>query len=139
LYEGLDAKIAFALAYLQNKPIAEMEPGTYEIQGKELILLIQHFQSRLLSDGFWEAHRNYTDIQYVIEGTEKMGYAHVGNLSLIEDHLDEKDYKVLEGNGDFLTVNAGSFVIFYPEDAHMPCLAVEQPSPVKKAVFKILL
>jgi YhcH/YjgK/YiaL family protein len=32
---------------------------------------------------------------------------------------------------------AGTFAIFTPEDAHMPCIAVNAPKPVKKVVVKV--
>ena len=31
----------------------------------------------------------------------------------------------------------GLFAVFFPQDAHMPGLAVDQPEPVKKMVIKI--
>jgi len=36
-----------------------------------------------------------------------------------------------------LDLSAGYFAIFYPEDAHMPGLAVEGPESVKKVVVKV--
>jgi biofilm protein TabA len=132
-------RFATAFEYAANNALAEMEPGKYEIQGTDLFLLIQSYETRPLDQGFWEAHRSYIDIQYMLQGTEKMGYAHTGHLTVTEDHLDDRDYQVLEGEGDFLNVKEGCFTIFYPDDAHMPCLAVDQAAPVKKAVFKIRL
>lgn len=137
LYKGLHPNIDYALQYLQTHPIVDMAPGKYEIKGEDIFLLIQTYDTRSLDEGFWEAHRTYTDIQYIIEGSELMGVAHIENLKLTEDHLDEKDYVVLEGDGNFLKVEQGIFVVFYPHDAHMPCLFVDQPAQVKKAVMKV--
>ena len=44
----------------------------------------------------------------------------------------------LTGNVDKLLATNKNFLIFYPEEAHMPALAVDKPSKVKKAIFKIL-
>jgi YhcH/YjgK/YiaL family protein len=44
---------------------------------------------------------------------------------------------LLQGDGDYVTVGAGSFVIFFPEDAHMPCMAAGEPAKVKKVVVKV--
>lgn len=139
LYEPLHPGIATALAYLRSRPIAGLAPGRYDIEGDDLFLLIQTYDTRPMEQGFWEAHRRYLDIQYMIAGAERMGCAHADALRVTEDHLEEKDYRVLEGEGNFLTVKEGEFVIFYPHDAHMPCMAVDAPEPVKKAVFKVRL
>ncbi|KIL41457.1 hypothetical protein SD70_07430 [Gordoniibacillus kamchatkensis] len=137
LYAAMHSGFASAFDFIANNELAAMQPGKYEINGSDLFLLLQNYCTRPLEQGFWEAHRSYIDIQYMLEGTERMGYAHADHLTVTEDHLDEKDYKVLVGNGDFVTVGKGSFAIFYPDDAHMPCLAVTKPEPVMKAVFKV--
>ncbi|TDF99751.1 YhcH/YjgK/YiaL family protein [Paenibacillus piri] len=140
LYYGVHDKFAACFEYLNNQEAGQLGPGTYELEGSELFLMIQSYRTRPEEEGFWEAHRSYIDIQVMLEGTERMGYAYAGQLATTEDHLDEKDYRVLAGKGDFVDVRPGSFVIFYPDDAHMPCMATASGSaPVKKAVFKIKL
>lgn len=39
---------------------------------------------------------------------------------------------------DFI-VNKGQFVVFYPEDGHKACIAVDDPCQVKKIVLKVAL
>jgi YhcH/YjgK/YiaL family protein len=43
----------------------------------------------------------------------------------------------MSGTGNHLDVFAGAFVIFFPDDAHMPGLQTNQPEPVKKVVLKV--
>jgi beta-galactosidase beta subunit len=43
----------------------------------------------------------------------------------------------LSGDGDFLTVSQGTFMLLMPEDGHMPGIAADAPALVKKAVVKI--
>jgi biofilm protein TabA len=33
----------------------------------------------------------------------------------------------------------GTFLVFWPEDGHMPGIAVDAPAPVRKVVIKIRL
>ena len=40
---------------------------------------------------------------------------------------------------EFVHAKEGDFVIFMPQDAHMPCIADNVPEYVKKAVVKVLL
>lgn len=137
VYERLGGRLGEALRYLRTQPIEALEPGKYEISGEDIFLLIQSYETRQPEQGFWEAHNKYTDIQCMLEGEERMGWAHRSRLRQTEDHLAEKDYVVLEGEGDEVLVPAGTFTVFFPEDAHMPCMAAGQPAYVKKAVFKV--
>jgi YhcH/YjgK/YiaL family protein len=85
-----------------------------------------------------EAHRRYIDIQMVMRGSEKMGYAHISGARPKSMYDEAKDIIFLDGNTDTLTVDATLFLIFYPQDAHMPALNVgAHPQQVKKAVFKV--
>ena len=43
----------------------------------------------------------------------------------------------LQGEGSFVLMPAGMFVILGPQDAHMPQIAVSDPSPVVKVVCKV--
>ncbi|MFN8711028.1 MAG: YhcH/YjgK/YiaL family protein [Planctomyces sp.] len=47
-------------------------------------------------------------------------------------------HTLYEGDGNMITVPAGWFTVFFPEDGHKPCAAVnDRPSPVRKVVVKI--
>ncbi|NMB80776.1 MAG: DUF386 domain-containing protein, partial [Ignavibacteria bacterium] len=43
----------------------------------------------------------------------------------------------LKGDGNFLIAEAGYFAIFFPSDVHMPCIALNLSTPVKKVVVKV--
>lgn len=136
-YAGMHAKLGAALAYLQRQPLIDWEPGRYDIDGSDMFLLLQHYETREVKDSFWEAHRNYIDVQYMLQGSECMGFAHTDQLTVKEPYCPIKDFVVLEGAGDRVTVQEGSFVVFYPQDAHMPCLSCGKPERIKKAVIKV--
>ncbi|MCU6711427.1 YhcH/YjgK/YiaL family protein [Paenibacillus sp. J5C_2022] len=137
IYAEMHAKIGAALNYLQRYPLIDREPGRYEIEGSDMFLLLQQYETREVKDSFWEAHQNYIDVQYMLQGSESMGFAHVNRLKVKEPYCPIKDFVVLEGEGDTMTVHEGSFAIFYPQDAHMPCLSCGKPEIIKKAVIKV--
>ena len=68
-----------------------------------------------------------------------MGYTNINNTTLSEEYDEQKDVMFLNGEVDKLKADNKTFLIFYPEDAHMPALAVNEPKWVKKAIFKILV
>ena len=113
------------------------EPGRHELDGDKVFALVQQYQTKPLAEGKWEAHRKYIDVQYVAAGVEKIGWAPVSRLKVTELYDETKDVAFYTGKGDFVTVPAGWFVILFPEDAHMPSIAVDAPSPVTKVVVKV--
>lgn len=140
LYEGLGAGIASALRYLREIDLKALAPGRYDIHGKDLIAIVEEYPSKPLEKCFWEAHRKYIDVQHVVSGAERMGYANLEALKVQQNYDAEKDFMKLEdpsGVGELMTIRAGAFVIFGPQDAHMPGLAVTSPEPVKKVVMKV--
>jgi YhcH/YjgK/YiaL family protein len=137
LYYGLHPRIKKGLEFLIENDVHSLKPGKHEIEGPNLFVIIQEYETIQVEQGRWESHYKYTDIQLMIHGEEQMGYANVEDLEVVEEHK-EKDRLSLEGNGTLLLVNQGSFAIFSPEDAHMPTLCVHEPQYIKKAVVKLL-
>jgi YhcH/YjgK/YiaL family protein len=98
---------------------------------------VQQYDTKSRDKGLWEAHRRYIDVQFVASGIETMGYAPIGNCTVTQEYSSEKDCALFSGKGDFLTAPAGTFLVFFPEDVHMPCLATEGSVPVRKVVVKV--
>jgi hypothetical protein len=41
-----------------------------------------------------------------------------------------------EGRGIFFQIPEGQFILFSPEDAHLPCVTFKEPGPIRKIVIK---
>jgi len=134
--KGLSPLLKRAFDYIRATDMSILAAGHYAIDGNNLYAIISESATKPEAEGTWEAHRRYIDLHYIIMGTERMGFAPVSRLKPgVYDH--NKDFLLLQGKGDFLTAYEGDFIVLWPEDAHMPGIAVTGPSPVKKAVFKI--
>ena len=136
LYEHLSPRIKRAFDYLRRTDLASLSPGRHDIDGDRLYVMLSQYETKPKPQGTWEAHRRYIDLQVVVQGTEQIGYSHVSRLAPGAYEAD-RDFVPLAGDGDFLTLTAGDFMLLFPEDGHMPGIAVGAPSSVKKAVFKI--
>jgi len=97
---------------------------------------VQRYTSKLPAEGAWEAHRVYADLQFVVSGEERIGFGPIERFTR-GAYDAERDFEALTGDGDFLRVPAGSFVLLWPGEPHMPGMAVDAPVPVKKIVVKI--
>lgn len=137
-YAAPESRLATAFKFLCETDLNTLPIGRTEIDGDHLYALVQEYSTRPLEEGKWEAHRRYADVQYVQHGQERMGFANLAVMTA-DEYLPEKDFLSLSGEGNFVNVFAGAFVVFFPQDAHMPCLCVKTPQPVRKVVLKLLL
>jgi YhcH/YjgK/YiaL family protein len=130
-----------ALEYLKSVKVAGLQPGQVEIDGKNVYVMIQAYETRPAdAEVRLEAHRNYIDIQYVATGEEAMGWAHIAALQNPMAYNAEKDvwYGTLPAAGmTQVQVMPGQAAVFFPEDAHAPKLAVAAPVNVLKIVVKV--
>jgi len=141
-YVHLHPLFPAAFEYLRS-----FDPGTpkgrYELDGNRLYVLIQHFDTAPEETRSWEAHRNYANIQYGVSGREKILHSPVADLTPIGPYNPEKDVEKFTGesapNVSPLIVPPGSFVVFFPQDGHKACCAVDGPEPIVKAVLKVRL
>lgn len=136
-YRNASDGLAAAFDFLRDNDLGAMETGRHEIQGDHVFALVMDVETKPKAGALWEAHRKYADVQYVVSGVERMGYANVNDLAVTQAYDADKDAAMLEGEGSFFTVPSGTFVVFGPEDAHMPGLAVDAPSAVRKVVVKV--
>jgi len=137
-YTDLGTSFSAAFEFLKKSDLAGLAPGKYEIDGSNVYAMVSQYDTRPREEGKWEAHRKYFDIQYIVSGSELIGYSNLEALTVTTPYNEKDDYMLLDGHGDFLTASAGKFFIFSPQDAHMPCMAIGGRSgPVKKVVVKI--
>ncbi len=139
LYRSISPRMAQALDFLQKTDFASLAPGKHVVDGENVFALVLSLETKPMKLAFWEAHRRYIDVQYIFEGAERMGRADIRALKTDGEYVAEKDLQKLKGKGDFFTVPAGSFAIFWPHDGHMPDVAIKDPQPVKKVVVKVLV
>lgn len=139
LYYGMGKEIEAALRYIERADLRGIEIGRHDIHGDACYALVQEYETK--SPGDWEAHREYTDVQFIVSGEELMGYANLdtmNGMNITSEYDETKDVMKFKGDGDFLRCGEGTFAIFTPRDAHMPQIANGDPQMVRKVVVKLL-
>ena len=137
IYFPLGERVRKAFEYLQGTDFKSVEPGKYSIDGDEIYAVVSQYDTKPITSGKWEAHKNYLDIQLVIEGKEKIGYSFSNKMIVTQEYNEAKDIMFLKGEGQFVTVEAGYFALLFPSDIHMPGIALNISTPVKKVVVKV--
>jgi biofilm protein TabA len=135
-YIGLHKYFDVAFHFLASLDFSAVEPGRIDLEGDNLYAMVQAYTTRTHEQGIWEAHHRYIDVQYIISGRERIVFAPIEQMQL-GIYIPEKDFLPLTGSGSALDLSEGFFVVFYPEDAHMPGLAIDFPEPVQKVVMKV--
>lgn len=87
----------------------------------------------------FEAHRDFLDIHFVLEGEETFACADVDALTPTTEYNPKEDYVLLSGKGNEFTLKPGDFCIVYPQDAHIPKLKKTSDGPLIRGVAKIKL
>ena len=135
-YFSLGNHIKTALLHLSQTDFSSIKPGRYEIEGSQVFALVETYLPKQPKEGFWEAHKKHLDVQYIVSGRERIGYAPVSTMEPGGYNLD-KDFYKLKGEGDFVTLHTGQFAILKPQDAHMPGIETAERQQVKKVVIKV--
>jgi len=138
LYGKISPRIKEGLDYIARTDFSVIEPGRIELDGANLFVIVQKYDTLPKDQVKWEYHRNYIDIQYIAEGQEQIGFNNIGNMKVSVEYNPEKDVAFLTGEGDYVTLNKGTFGIFFPQDAHQPKVAPQNnPGKVLKVVIKV--
>jgi len=137
LYRGIHPRIAAAFHWLKNTDLATLPLGKTVIDGEHRFALAQEYTPKEPALLKYEAHRRYWDVQVVVSGSERMGWAHLSQMTVSEPHDYERDVAFYRGTGQFVLVPAGYFTIFSPQDVHMPGVAAEPLGLVRKVVVKV--
>lgn len=115
-YYKLDFRIEKAFKYIINTDLSQIKEGKYKIDGDDIFAVVSEYETKKIEKGLWEAHRKYIDIQYIISGKEKIGYACIEDMKSSIDYDEKNDILFVKGQGDYITVNEGTFVLFTPKD-----------------------
>lgn len=138
-FKGLEDKVKKALEFSKEKDLVNYAPGSYEIDGDDLFVNIVEYDTKEVSERFWEAHREYIDVHVIFTGNEKIDYNFIKDLNF-KEYVKKDDFVSLEGEAkQSLILSTDDFAVLYPEDAHMTALKVNGSEKVKKAIFKVKL
>jgi biofilm protein TabA len=138
-YMHLPPRIQRAIEYLGSTDFTYVENGHYELDGKNLISIVNRYKTKLPEQAVWESHRKYIDVQFIAGGEERFGHVSLANAPAVKTpYSSEKDVIFYEPGTEIHDAPMGTFMIFYPEDIHAPSLAVGSP-PTPAEVVKVVV
>lgn len=136
----IQERINKTLEYLKSIDINKLELGKHIIYDW-LYINVQEYLTKRISECRFESHKKYVDIQMMIHGIEAIETCDVEKLELETEYSDENDVMFWKQKPNQMrsVIVDGGYVVLFPQNAHMPCIAVDEPVKVKKLVAKVLI
>ena len=111
------------------------------ILNDDIYVNVETYTTKSVSDGKFETHKKYADIQILVSGSENIYYCDKSALSTDILYNEEKDIEFYSDDVvayPHVKLDGTNFVMLLPEEAHAPQVCVNnQQSMVKKVVIKI--
>jgi YhcH/YjgK/YiaL family protein len=122
--------------FLRNVDRASLTSEKTALDGDRVFYFYSASDARPAEAAPLEAHRRYIDIQYLLDGEERIGWKPVAGCAHVRDPYDEeKDIAFFsDAPSKWIDLRPGDFAVFFPEDAHAPLVGTGR---IEKIVVKI--
>ena len=134
-YVSLNPLFQDVVDFISNIDLNKQKQGIVKIKGDDLYANFTVAEGKTKDQAKLETHDKMIDIQIPIGTNETMGYIPRDKLS-VSMYDSQKDITFYnETPENYINVNVGEFVIFFPQDAHAPCISHEKK--IQKVIFKV--
>lgn len=136
IYRNVHPGVAMGLDFLAATDFSKLEDGRYELDGDKVFANLMTYETRVAND-LPEAHKDYIDIQFLVEGVELIGVAPLDEMDGV-DSQPGPDCWLYRGKTEKLTIGGGRFLAVWPKDAHAPGIdPAGVGAPARKCVVKV--
>jgi YhcH/YjgK/YiaL family protein len=118
------------------------QEGIYTLAEEGWYVNVHAYETKPEVNCQWENHSKTIDIQYIIEGAEKIRWCstyELGKIIAYHENTDTQRFELNNTHANSFILTENMFAIFFPGDAHCPQIAASEPSWLKKLVVKIPL
>lgn len=134
LYSAFNPHFNDMVKFIEENDFASLLCGSYEVGGGVKVSISEYEPS---GNDKYEAHRNFHDVQYAIEGSEMIEVIPTSEAAESSGYQPDIEFFTAQNcKSTCVALEAGTFVFLAPQDAHKPCLKLSE-GKIKKAVFKI--
>lgn len=127
-----------ALNFLKHEDLNSLPAGVHELDSQNVFVKITEYNTKNREDVQFEAHKDYSDIQYVVSGAEYIEEANLSNAVLKVPYDSGKDIEFYAAEASESNIaKPGTFYIILPNVLHRSGIKVEESIPVRKIVIKV--
>jgi YhcH/YjgK/YiaL family protein len=114
--------------------------GKYEIKGEELFINIMSYETNAYENCMYENHKDYIDVQMMMEGEEDIGFTSEEKLTVKTPYTPDYALFYMTEPKETVRISRDVACVIFPPEPHAPGMAVDgEPKKVKKMVAKIKL
>ena len=143
LYKGLSPALDTALDFIATARLPLDNGTTLLPHGVKAI--VSEYETKEHNPKGYEAHLKYADVQFLLAGSEHLRCCPLEFLTPATDYDEAGDCRFYDEPSPSapgapsvaLRLGSGYFAVVFPDDAHIPQLAVAEPEGVKKVVVKV--
>lgn len=136
-YRFLPRELRECFDYAAANHLIGFEKGSHAIDGERFFVNVVEYETTTPEKRFWEAHRKYLDVHFMLDGQEQIDLNFIENMQQ-KEFVEKDDFLPLEGDSNsHVALRPGDFLICYPHDGHRTAVAVDGPEKIKKAIFKV--
>ena len=134
-YAALNPLFEEVVKFLEKTDLSSLSVGKHAIKGDDVFVNIMDSKGKSVEEARMETHQRMIDIQVLVSGHERQGYADGSKFSQ-ENYDAEKDicFHDAERATSYVDVVPGQMIIYFPGEGHQPCIS---DSPMRKAIFKV--
>jgi len=137
LYRGLSKNMDTAIRYILNNELSELPLGKTAIDGENVYVSVMEGPTLPAEKAQFELHKNYIDLQLVLQGTELFEVA-MGDTAVVKPYESASDTCIVKADTSAVgTLCEGRFAVYMTMEPHKPMIRAQGCDKVKKAVFKI--
>lgn len=139
-YHFDNENMRIAQEFLMKNDYRTLPKEKVEIKGDEVYLVYHDITQNPLEGSLYEAHRDYADIHFTLEGVNFIRATSRESLSITKEYTEEGDYMLGTYEGESYTdsfMGPGYFGVYMPEDAHLVNAHPYECAQVKKYVIKV--
>ena len=130
-----------AFNFLKTHDPKTLAPGKYVIDSGNVFATVWEGIPKIKDSVLWEAHRDFNDLLYIIDGKAEMGITPIKdtNKKITVPYTKEADIEhfTVDAGDKYYPADSSSFFIFSPEEMHRPAIAIDEGKPIKKIVIKV--
>lgn len=134
---GMHKNFRMAFDYLLRTDFTHVANGKYPLDGENVFVIVNRYETQSADELKWEAHRKYIDIQFVASGFEAIGIVGIGEMTHTTDYDEINDVQFFKGTGEHYHLGEKMFGVIFPHEVHKPGISVNGNSQVLKVVIKV--
>ncbi|OAT14873.1 putative sugar isomerase [Buttiauxella noackiae ATCC 51607] len=116
-----------------------LSAGRHEIDGDDIFMNVMSFDTSEPQSKRYEQHREYLDIQLLLNGQERIDFGPIGAAIEPDVYHQDDDYLLCDEVVPCQTLHMqpGMFAIFLPGEPHKPGCVSETAQSISKVVIKV--